>query len=61
MISNDQFALLTAMPEMIQTFQRLCHIHPGSGMGMVGLGSVLLHQKEFVMARASLQKGAQKF
>ena len=38
-------------------FQRLCHIKPGSGVGMVGLGSVLLHQKEFLMARALLQKG----
>ena len=38
-------------------FQRLCHMQPGSGIGLVGLGSVLLHQKEFVMARALLQKG----
>ena len=38
-------------------FQRLCHMQPGSGIGLVGLGSVLLHQKECVMARALLQKG----
>ena len=51
--------LLTATPEMTDVFQRLCHMKPGSGIGMVGLGSVLLHQKEFLMARALLQKGAQ--
>ena len=49
--------LLTATPEMTNVFQRLCHMKPGSGVGMVGLGSVLLHQKEFLMAKALLQKG----
>ena len=42
---------------MADVFQRLCHMYPESGVGMVGLGSVLLHQKEFVMARSLLQKG----
>ena len=51
------FYLLTATSEMTGVFQRLCHMKPGSGVGMVGLGSVLLHQKEFLMARALLQKG----
>lgn len=51
--------LLSATPEMTDVFQRLCHMKPGSGIGMVGLGSVLLHQKEFLMARALLQKGTQ--
>ncbi|KAL9987357.1 hypothetical protein ACROYT_G001647 [Oculina patagonica] len=55
-------SLITApTPEMTNVFQRLCHIQPGSGIGMVGLGSVLLHQKEFLMARALLQKGLQAF
>ena len=49
--------VLTATPEMADVFQRLCHMYPESGVGMVGLGSVLLHQKEFIMARALLQKG----
>ncbi|XP_020629532.1 tetratricopeptide repeat protein 37-like isoform X2 [Orbicella faveolata] len=53
--------LLTATPEMTDVFQRLCHMKPGSGIGMLGLGSVLLHQKEFLMARALLQKGLQAF
>lgn len=52
--------LLTATPEMTDVFQRLCHMKPGSGIGMVGLGSVLLHQKkEFSMAKALLLKGVQ--
>ena len=51
--------LLTATPEMTNVFQRLCHTKPGSGIGMVGLGSVLLYQKEFLMAKALLQKGVQ--
>ena len=50
---------LTATPEMTNVFQRLCHTKPGSGIGMVGLGSVLLYQKEFLMAKALLQKGVQ--
>lgn len=49
--------VLTATPGMADVFQRLCHMYPESGVGMVGLGSVLLHQKEFIMARALLQKG----
>lgn len=52
--------VLTATPEMTDVFQRLCHMKPGSGIGMVGLGSVLLHQKEFLMAKALLQKGMQR-
>lgn len=51
--------LLTATQEMTDVFQRLCHMKPGSGIGMVGLGSVLLHQKEFSMAKALLLKGVQ--
>lgn len=51
--------LLTATPEMTDVFQRLCHMNPGSGIGMVGLGSVLLHQKEFLMAKTLLEKGVQ--
>ncbi|XP_020629638.1 tetratricopeptide repeat protein 37-like isoform X2 [Orbicella faveolata] len=55
-------SLITApTPEMTDVFQRLCHMKPGSGIGMLGLGSVLLHQKEFLMARALLQKGLQAF
>lgn len=51
--------LLTATPEMTDVFQRLCHMKPGSGIGMVGLASVLLHQKEFLMAKTLLEKGVQ--
>ena len=51
--------LLTASSEMTNVFQRLCHMEPGSGIGMVGLGSVLLYQKEFLMAKALLLKGVQ--
>jgi len=35
-------------------------MYPDSGVGMVGLGTVLLHQEEFIVARALLQKGAVK-
>ncbi|RMX42608.1 hypothetical protein pdam_00013366 [Pocillopora damicornis] len=54
---------LTSSPtqEMTITIQRLYHIHPGSEIGMVGLGSVLFHKKDFVMARTLLQKGLQSF
>ena len=54
------FCVLTATPEMTDIFQRLCHMYPDSGVGMVGLGTVFLHQKEFIVARALLQKGAVK-
>ena len=46
---------------MTITIQRLYHIHPGSEIGMVGLGSVLFHKKDFVMAQTLLQKGENKF
>ena len=46
---------------MTITIQRLYHIHPGSEIGMVGLGSVLFHKKEFAMAQTLLQKGENKF
>ena len=32
-------------------------MYPESGIGAIGLGSVLLHQKEFAVARELLQKG----
>lgn len=43
--------------EMAELFQKLCHMYPESGIGAIGLGSVILHQKEFVVARELLQKG----
>ena len=43
--------------EMTELFQKLCHMYPESGIGAIGLGSVILHQKEFVLARELLQKG----
>lgn len=43
--------------EMAELFQKLCHMYPESGIGAIGLGSVILHQKEFIAARESLQKG----
>ena len=45
---------------MSALFQRLCHMYPESGVGLVGLGIVLLHQKEALMAKALLHKGKQK-
>ena len=36
-------------------------MYPESGVGLVGLGIVLLHQKEVIMAKALLHKGKQKF
>ena len=36
-------------------------MYPESGVGLVGLGIVLLHQKEVVMAKALLHKGKQSF
>ncbi|CAH3018534.1 unnamed protein product [Porites evermanni] len=47
--------------EMTDLFQRLCHMYPESGVGLVGLGIVLLHQKEVIMAKALLHKGLQVF
>ena len=35
-------------------------MYPESGVGLVGLGIVLLHQKEAIMAKALLHKGKQK-
>ena len=43
--------------EMAELFQKLCHMYPESGIGAIGLGSVILHQNEFVVARELLQKG----
>ena len=45
---------------MTALFQRLCHMYPESGVGLVGLGIVLLHQKEVIMAKALLHKGKQE-
>ncbi|KAK2552919.1 Tetratricopeptide repeat protein 37 [Acropora cervicornis] len=47
--------------EMTELFQKLCHMYPESGIGAIGLGSVILHQKEFVLARELLQKGLHIF
>ncbi|XP_044163899.1 tetratricopeptide repeat protein 37-like [Acropora millepora] len=47
--------------EMTELFQKLCHMYPESGIGAIGLGSVILHQNEFVVARELLQKGLQIF
>ena len=35
-------------------------MYPESGVGLVGLGIVLLHQKEAIMAKALLHKGKQE-
>ena len=35
-------------------------MYPESGVGLVGLGIVLLHQKEVIMAKALLHKGKQE-
>ena len=43
--------------EITELFQKLSHMYPESGIGAIGLGSVILHQKEFVLARELLQKG----
>ena len=32
-------------------------MYPESSVGAIGLGSVLLHQKDFAVARVLLQKG----
>ena len=55
-----RYNVLTATAEMSALFQRLCHMYPESGVGLVGLGIVLLHQKEAIMAKALLHKGKQK-
>ncbi|XP_068693840.1 tetratricopeptide repeat protein 37-like isoform X1 [Montipora foliosa] len=60
---KDFLHSLVAAPtlEMSDLFQRLYHMYPESSVGAIGLGSVLLHQKDFAVARVLLQKGLQTF
>ncbi|XP_015779373.1 PREDICTED: tetratricopeptide repeat protein 37-like [Acropora digitifera] len=62
-LAKDFLLSLVNAPTMETTelFQKLCHMYPESGIGAIGLGSVILHQNEFVVARELLQKGLQIF